>query len=115
MAEVDGRTLRPMPFDVAAFGVDPALFGEGGHLPDRNTSEGRARTGLRLQYPLNARARTVKVAVFQWAGHFPNVALRSTYGLLARGLAIDRGSGRRRSFPPSPAYGFGRGNPMPPR
>lgn len=45
--------------------------------------------GLRLRYPLNSQAHKDEFLVFQGASYFRGVSRGQTYGLSARGLAID--------------------------
>lgn len=99
VAEVNGTTVRPIPFDATAFDFDPSHFDTGNDPPTPDASEGHGWTGLRLQYPLNGHARPDEVAVFQGASYFRAVARGLTYGLSARGLAIVTGSGQPEEFP----------------
>lgn len=99
LAEIDGATVRPVPFDADALTFDPGWFENAGQLPGTGASDGHDWTGFRLQHPLNTPGVMDELAVFQGASYFRAVAQGLSYGLSARGLAIGTGSGRPEEFP----------------
>ncbi len=55
--------------------------------------------GFRLHYPIKRDGYYDEIVVFQGASYFRAVGLGQTYGLSARGLAIDTGLSRAEEFP----------------
>ncbi len=80
-------------------GYSPDLFDFGknqfpGPLPDD-----LGFAGLRFHYPLKRDDTLDEIAVFLGASYFRAVGLGQTYGLSARGLAIDTGLAKAEEFP----------------
>ena len=89
---VDSAAVRPVPFS-------PDLFDYGDNdFKDRIPSN-LGFAGFRLHYPINTDTYRDEVIVFLGASYFRAVAARQSYGLSARGLAIDTGVPSGEEFP----------------
>ncbi len=94
ISEVDEGTARPIPFS-------PQLFDYGqNRLAAPPESMGFA--GFRILYPLNKPGD--ELAAFQGASYFRMVCAKATYGLSARGLAIDTAEPTPEEFPDFEEY-----------
>lgn len=92
----DGR-VREMRFATADFLYDPGL-----PRPDPGPLPGVA--GFRLLWPLNRPDRQDEVAAFLGASYFRMLGQGSTYGISARGLALDTALGGAEEFPRFTAF-----------
>ncbi|WP_372838280.1 glucan biosynthesis protein [Phaeovulum sp.] len=92
--EVDGGIARPM-----AFSTDDFLYYDRvkDRVPPHEPLAGVA--GFRLNAPLNRVDQFDEVIAFLGASYFRAVGRGNTYGLSARGLAINTGLGRAEEFP----------------
>lgn len=89
---VDATGVRPVAFS-------PDLFDYGNtDLKDRIPS-GLGFAGFRLHYPINTETYRDEVMVFLGASYFRAVGAKQTYGLSARGLAIDTAMPSGEEFP----------------
>lgn len=88
--------VRPLPFDPRAFEFEPTLFTE---PLDLDTTGDMGWSGFRLRTPLNRPDFLDEFAVFQGASYFRAVARGTTYGLSARGLALNTGAPGGEEFP----------------
>src|SRR5262249_10863368 len=89
--EVDQGRIRPITYSPGMF-----AFGDA-KPPDENADIGFA--GFRLHYPINRPDYHDEVAVFLGASYFRAVAKGQTYGLSARGLAINTADQKGEEFP----------------
>lgn len=90
---VDGRA-RPVSFTGADFSYGEGLEGKG---LDNQTLPGIA--GFRLHYPLNTPDYLDELIVFLGASYFRALGKGNSYGLSARGLAINTAAGEAEEFP----------------
>ena len=89
--QVVNRSVMPVPYRREDFS-----FGEGlGQWPDGNIGF----AGFRIHAPINRPDYYDEVGVFLGASYFRAVAKGQTYGLSARGLAIDTGESKGEEFP----------------
>ncbi|MFK4726204.1 glucans biosynthesis protein [Bradyrhizobium niftali] len=89
--QVVNRSVMPVPYRREDFS-----FGEGlGQWPDGNIGF----AGFRIHAPINRPDYYDEVCVFLGASYFRAVAKGQTYGLSARGLAIDTGESKGEEFP----------------
>ena len=89
--QVANRSVMPVPYRREDFS-----FGEGlGQWPDGNIGF----AGFRIHAPINRPDYYDEVCVFLGASYFRAVAKGQTYGLSARGLAIDTGESKGEEFP----------------
>lgn len=97
----------PRPVDVAIvedgearmLGFDYALFDKTDTAPDLPLDDSLGYSGLRLRAELRAKDIFEEFAVFQGASYFRAIGTGQTYGLSARGLAIDTAKGAGEEFP----------------
>jgi glucans biosynthesis protein len=89
---VEGSTVRPV-----AFSTDLFKYGKNDFKDRVPPNLGFA--GFRIHYPINVETYRDEVAVFLGASYFRAVAKKQTYGLSARGLAIDTGLPSGEEFP----------------
>jgi glucans biosynthesis protein len=89
---VEGSTVRPV-----AFSTDMFKYGKNDFKDRVPPNLGFA--GFRIHYPINVETYRDEVAVFLGASYFRAVAKKQTYGLSARGLAIDTGLPSGEEFP----------------
>lgn len=99
-------------FDVAdgkvreiTFGTSDFVYGDD-RLAELVPQDGELRgvAGFRLTYPLNLPDRHDEVVAFLGASYFRALGRGSTYGLSARGLALNTGAGRPEEFPRFTAF-----------
>lgn len=90
--EVTGAGVRPVAYS-------PALFEFGPHVPRMRLPANLGFAGLRVHYPLNRPAYKDEVIAFLGASYFRVLARGQTYGLSARGLAIDTAASSGEEFP----------------
>lgn len=94
--QVVNRSVIPIPYR-----RDDFSFGEGlGQWPDVNIGF----SGFRIHAPINRPDYYDEVCVFLGASYFRAVAKGLTYGLSARGLAIDTGESKGEEFPVFKAF-----------
>ena len=89
---VDSTAVQPVPFSADLFNYGKNDFKD--RVP-ANTGF----AGFRIHFPINVDAYRDEVAVFLGASYFRAVAKKQTYGLSARGLAIDTGLPSGEEFP----------------
>lgn len=89
---VESGRARPVQVSADAFEVPRAEIG-------RLLAELGRLAGFRLHYPINNTGYVDEFAVFQGASYFRAVSRGQTYGLSARGLAIDTGEPGGEEFP----------------
>lgn len=89
---IDGEGAKPVPFSRDFFD-----FGKN-QLPDRPFSD-MGFAGFRILYPLHRADRMDEVAVFLGASYFRAIGQHQSYGVSARGLAIDTGLPTPEEFP----------------
>jgi periplasmic glucans biosynthesis protein len=90
---IENGQTRPLPFSANYFrypDFDPAKMG------DKNTL---GFAGLRILYPLNAARRLDEVISFVGSSYFRALGAGQTYGISARGIAIDTGENPSEEFP----------------
>ncbi len=91
--EVDAQGVREIKFD-------PAMFNYGDLKVDPAAFKGLGFAGFRVMYPINDPAkRDDEIASFLGASYFRVVGKGQTYGLSARGLAIDTALASGEEFP----------------
>jgi len=83
---------RVVPFD-------PALFDYGKNKFAPQTLRGIGFNGFRVHYAINKPGYKDEVVVFQGASYFRAVGKGQSYGLSARGLAIDTAAAEGEEFP----------------
>lgn len=88
--------VRPMPFDPRAFDFQPDLFP---NPIDMDNIGKMSWSGFRLRATLNRPDVLDEFAVFQGASYFRAVARGTSYGLSARGLALNTGLPEGEEFP----------------
>ncbi len=89
---VEPHGERPLAFD-------PALFDYGKNRFDTSHFRGLGFNGLRVHFPINKPGYKDEVIVFQGASYFRAVGKGQSYGLSARGLAVDTASPQGEEFP----------------
>jgi glucans biosynthesis protein len=102
---VDGNAT-PMTFSSADFEYDNGLADR---VPAHLEMPGVA--GFRLHAPLNRSDIYDEVVVFQGASYFRALGRGNTYGLSARGIAVNTGSGQPEEFPRFTAFWLDRPAP----
>ncbi|WP_068117609.1 glucan biosynthesis protein [Tropicimonas marinistellae] len=93
--EVEGDQARPMTFTTADFEYDDELLAES--VPENADMPGVA--GFRLHTPLNRADIFDELVVFQGASYFRALGRNNSYGLSARGLAVNTGMPEGEEFP----------------
>ncbi|MEO7116079.1 MAG: glucan biosynthesis protein G [Caldimonas sp.] len=83
---------REVPFD-------PALFNYGKNKFDPSSLRGLGYNGFRVHYAINKPGYKDEVLVFQGASYFRAVGKGQSYGLSARGLAVDTATAEGEEFP----------------
>ena len=83
---------RPVPFD-------PALFDYGKNKLDPQTLSHLGFNGLRVHFAVNKPGYKDEVVVFQGASYFRALVKGQSYGLSARGLAVDTATAEGEEFP----------------
>ena len=99
MFDVSGGTVQPMPFTTADFAYDNGLSER---VPADAPLPGVA--GFRLHYPLNRPDILDELVAFLGASYFRALGQGSSYGLSARGLAINTAVGVPEEFPRFTAF-----------
>lgn len=94
LMEVDGERAKPMTFTTEDFLYQREAQGK---LPAEWELPGVA--GFRLHSPLNRPDILDELVAFQGASYFRALGRGSTYGLSARGLAINTGTSEPEEFP----------------
>ncbi len=89
---VDTATVQPVPFS-------PDLFKYGKNDFKDRVPPNLGFAGFRVHFPINVETYRDEVAVFLGASYFRAVAKKQSYGLSARGLAIDTGLSSGEEFP----------------
>src|SRR4051794_8488642 len=97
MEPVRINVIEPAGEHVVEF--DPALFDYGKNKFDPKILRGLGFNGFRVHYAINKPGYKDEVLVFQGASYFRAVAKGQSYGLSARGLAIDTASAQGEEFP----------------
>jgi glucans biosynthesis protein len=92
IAEVSGGVARPVLYN-------PAMFDFGPRLPKLAFPPDLGFAGFRIHYPLNAPSYKDELIVFLGASYFRVLGRNQSYGLSARGLAIDTGAASGEEFP----------------
>ncbi|HEY2560892.1 MAG TPA: glucan biosynthesis protein G [Caldimonas sp.] len=91
------NVIEPAGERVVAF--DPALFDYGKNKLDPKALRGLGFNGLRIHYAINRPDYKDEVLVFQGASYFRAVGKDESYGLSARGLAVDTATSQGEEFP----------------
>jgi len=91
------NVIEPSGERTVAF--DPALFDYGKNKFDPQTLSGVGFNGFRVHYAVNKPGYKDEVVVFQGASYFRAVGKGQSYGLSARGLAVDTAAPAGEEFP----------------
>ena len=95
--------VSPLPFDQGYFRYDDAAAPIGEALAEASSDDQASHdigyAGFRLHYPLNRGDYRDEFVVFLGASYFRLVGRDQSYGLSARGLAIDTASPQGEEFP----------------
>jgi len=101
-----GRTVpEPVRINVIepsgerAVAFDPALFDYGKNKFEPQTLNGAGFNGFRVHYAINKPGYKDEVVVFQGASYFRAVGKGQSYGLSARGVAVDTAGPSGEEFP----------------
>lgn len=97
--QVDRKGVQPIPYL-------PRFFDFGGAIPIQKLPPNLGYAGFRIYYPLERRDRLAEVASFLGASYFRVVGKNMTFGLSARGLAIDTTAERPEEFPSFTRFWF---------
>lgn len=89
---VESGVVRQVPFS-------PELFDYGNNDFKDRVPAALGFAGFRLHYPINTETYRDEVIVFLGASYFRAVAEKQSYGLSARGLAVDTGAASGEEFP----------------
>jgi glucans biosynthesis protein len=89
---VDAAAVQPVPFSTG-------LFKYGRDELKERVPPNLGFAGFRIHFPINVDTYRDEVAVFLGASYFRAVAKKQSYGLSARGLAIDTGLPSGEEFP----------------
>ncbi|KCV82139.1 glucan biosynthesis protein G [Actibacterium atlanticum] len=89
---IEGEVARPLLFD-------PTVFNQTGVFNDLPMDDTLGYSGLRLRSELRRPGQFSEFAVFQGASYFRAIGTGDTYGLSARGLAIDTAEPTGEEFP----------------
>ncbi len=92
ISTIDGAAVHPVTFSADLFNYGKNEF------KDRVPSN-MGFAGFRIHFPINVDAYRDELAVFLGASYFRAVAKKQSYGLSARGLAIDTGLPSGEEFP----------------
>jgi glucans biosynthesis protein len=92
ISEVSGGVQRPVLYN-------PAMFDFGPQVPRLQLPPDLGFSGFRVHYPLNSPTYKDELIVFLGASYFRVLGRNQTYGLSARGLAIDTASASGEEFP----------------
>ncbi len=99
LLDVSGGTVQPMPFSTDDFRYDNGLADR---VPAHASLPGVA--GFRLHTPLNRPDVMDELVAFLGASYFRALGQGSAYGISARGLALNTGTGRAEEFPRFTAF-----------
>jgi glucans biosynthesis protein len=91
------NVIEPSGEHAVAF--DPALFDYGKNKFEPQTLTGVGFNGFRVHYAINKPGYKDEVVVFQGASYFRAVGKGQSYGLSARGLAVDTAAPGGEEFP----------------
>lgn len=94
---VEGGMARPLAFDID-------VFHRTDKVPDLPVDDSLGYSGLRLRAELEKSGIYQEFAVFQGASYFRAIGTGDTYGLSARGLAIDTAEPHGEEFPDFRAF-----------
>ena len=92
IAEVSGGVARPVLYN-------PAMFDFGPRVSKLDLPPDLGFAGFRIHYPLNTPSYKDELIVFLGASYFRVLGRNQSYGLSARGLAIDTGAASGEEFP----------------
>ncbi|WP_121062158.1 glucan biosynthesis protein [Chachezhania antarctica] len=92
--EVMNGMALPVPFEMDKFKIYDHVA-----LPDLPVDETLGYSGLRLRTFLDVPGKKTEYAVFQGASYFRAIGVGQTYGLSARGLALNTGDPEGEEFP----------------
>ncbi|MDQ6684625.1 MAG: glucan biosynthesis protein G [Pseudomonadota bacterium] len=87
------------PHGVQPLAFDPGLFDFGRNKIDAKKLGGVGFNGFRVHYAVNKPGYKDEVLVFQGASYFRAVGKGQSYGLSARGLAVDTAAAEGEEFP----------------
>jgi periplasmic glucans biosynthesis protein len=90
--EVVGNAVRAVPYN-------PAMFEFGKLVPPVKLPAELGFAGFRVHYPMNTPAYKDEVVVFLGASYFRMLARNQTYGISARGLAVNTATEAGEEFP----------------
>jgi len=90
--EIVGNAVRAVPYN-------PAMFEFGKLVPPVKLPAELGFAGFRIHYPLNTPAYKDEVIVFLGASYFRVLGRNQTYGMSARGLAINTATEAGEEFP----------------
>lgn len=94
---VEEGTMRPLHFDMAVFDTTD-------QFPDVDIDETLGYSGLRLRAEFETPGIFQEYAVFQGASYFRGIGAGETYGLSARGLALNTADSEGEEFPDFTAF-----------
>ncbi|MFK7764807.1 MAG: glucan biosynthesis protein [Roseobacter sp.] len=94
---VEDGTTRPLQFDMAVFDTTDTF-------PDVDIDDTLGYSGLRLRAELETPGIFQEYAVFQGASYFRGIGAGETYGLSARGLALNTADAEGEEFPDFTAF-----------
>ncbi|MDD4931909.1 MAG: glucan biosynthesis protein [Methylacidiphilaceae bacterium] len=97
--QIDRKGVQAIPYL-------PRFFDFGGALLPQRLPPHLGYAGFRVYYPLEKRDRLAEVASFLGASYFRVVGRNMTFGLSARGAAIDTAAKRREEFPALTRFWF---------
>ncbi|HUI60150.1 MAG TPA: glucan biosynthesis protein [Steroidobacteraceae bacterium] len=92
ISEIVGSAVRAVPYN-------PAMFEFGKLVPPVKLPAELGFAGFRIHYPLNTPAYKDEVLVFLGASYFRVLGRNQTYGMSARGLAINTATEGGEEFP----------------
>lgn len=90
---IDGSRVEAVSFSKNMFNYEQL------RIKERRLDDDLGFNGFRINYPLNTIERLDELVVFQGASYFRALAKNLTYGLSARGLAINCGESTPEEFP----------------
>lgn len=99
MFDVSTGTVQPLPFSTDDFRYDGGLSER---VPAHAALPGVA--GFRLHYPLNRLDVIDELVAFLGASYFRALGQGNAYGISARGLALNTGTGQAEEFPRFTAF-----------
>src|SRR5690606_20768910 len=90
--EIVAKRVRPIAFD-------PRNFDYGKNEVSLSEMRSMGFAGFRVHYPLNSAKSKDEVLVFQGASYLRSVGKQQSYGISARGLAVDTALNSGEEFP----------------